>query len=82
MVLHNMTVEDEKREDVEEDLYLNEAASATIVEEPEALAEECLPFERVMEKHTYLHYHSTHLKLKDLVEHIYQKFGPLYENLS
>jgi hypothetical protein len=61
---------------------LNEAASATIVEELEVSAEECLPFERV-EKHTNLHGSSTRLKLKDLVESIFiKKIGPLYENLS
>jgi hypothetical protein len=78
-----MIVEDKKREDAQENLDLNEAASATFVEEPKASAKECLPFERVMEKHMDLHDRSTHLKLKkNLVEYIYQKFGPLYENLS
>jgi hypothetical protein len=73
-----MIVEDEKREDVKEDLDLNEDASATIIEEPEVSAEECLPFERVMEKHTNLHDHSTHLKLNNyLVEHIYKKWTSL-----
>jgi hypothetical protein len=72
VILHNMIVEDEKREDAEEDLDLNEAASATIVEELEVSAEECLPFERV-EKHTNLHGSSTRLKLKDLVESIFIK---------
>jgi hypothetical protein len=83
IILHSMIVEDEKREDAQEDLDLNEATSATFVEEPKASANECLPFERVMEKHMDLHDRSTHLKLKkNLVELIYQKFGPLYENLS
>jgi hypothetical protein len=63
-----MIVEDKKREDVEEDLDLNEAASGTIVEEPEFSAEDCLPFETV-EKQTDLHDRSIRLKLKDLVEH-------------
>jgi hypothetical protein len=80
IILHNMIVEDEKSEYVKEDLDLNEVASATIVEEPKVYPKECLTFERVVEKHMDLHDRSTHLKLKDLVEHIYQKNGPLQKS--
>jgi hypothetical protein len=36
IILHNMIVEDEKSEDIEENLDLNEAASSTVVQEPES----------------------------------------------
>jgi hypothetical protein len=76
IILHNMIVEDEKQEDIEENLDLNEAASSTIVEEPKFSFGESIPFERVLENQTDLQDHSAHLKLKkDLVEHIWQKYG-------
>jgi hypothetical protein len=71
-----MIVEDEKQEDIEENLDLNEAASSTIVEEPEFSFGESIPFERVLENQMDLQDRSAHLKLKkDLVEHIWQKYG-------
>jgi hypothetical protein len=76
IILHNMIVEDEKKEDIEENLDLNEAASSTIVEQPEFSFGESIPFERVLENQTDLQDRTAHLKLKkDLVEHIWQKYG-------
>jgi hypothetical protein len=47
-----------------------------IVEEPKFSFGESIPFERVLENQTDLQDHSAHLKLKkDLVEHIWQKYG-------
>lgn len=71
--LHNMIVEDEK--DIEENLDLNEAPGTVIVEEPEFLPEDYVPFERVLDKNEDLRDRSTHIQLKDLVEHIWNKNG-------
>jgi hypothetical protein len=76
IILHNMIVEDEKKEDIEENLDLNEAASSAIVEQPEFSFGESIPFERVLENQSDLQDRTTYLKLKkDLVEHIWQKYG-------
>lgn len=70
-----MIVQDEKKEDIEENLDLNEAASYAIIEQPKFFFGESIPFERVLENQIDLQDRTTHLKLKDLVEHIWQKYG-------
>jgi hypothetical protein len=77
VILHNMIVEDEKEEDIEENLDLNVAASSATVEEPENSPDENVSFDRVLEKDTHIRDRSAHFRLKnDLVEHIWNKFGP------
>jgi len=77
VILHNMIVEDEKEEDIEENLDLNVAASSATVQEPENSPDENVSFDRVLEKDTHIRDRSAHFRLKnDLVEHIWNKFGP------
>ena len=52
IILHNMIVEDEKEEDIEEDLDLNEIPSTVVIQEPEFSSEDQVPFQRVLEKGT------------------------------
>ncbi|CAO2141030.1 unnamed protein product [Urochloa humidicola] len=75
IILHNMIVEDEKREeDIEENLDLNETPSTVIVEEPEFSPEDNVPFDRVLQKDDEIRDRSAHRQLnKDLVEHIWNK---------
>jgi hypothetical protein len=69
-----MTVEDEKEEDIEENLDLNETPSTVVVQEPEFFPKDYVPFQRVLEKDDEIRDRSTHLQLKkDLVEHIWNK---------
>ena len=73
IILHNMIVEDEKPEDIEENLDLNEPPSTTTDEAPEFSADYYVTFERVLEKDADIRDVSTHKQLKkDLVEHIWQ----------
>jgi hypothetical protein len=76
IILHNMIVEDEKEEDIEENLDLNVAPSSATVQEPEVSPEQSVPLERVLEKDTSIRDRSAHSRLKnDLVDHIWIKFG-------
>jgi hypothetical protein len=76
IILHNMIVEDEKEDDLEENLDLNEDPSTVIVEEPEFSPDQYITFERVLEKDSDIRDRSAHHRLKkDLVEHIWNKFG-------
>jgi len=77
IILHNMIVEDEKKEeDIEENLDLNVAPSLATVQEPESSPEQYVPLERALEKDTNIRDRSAHHRLKnDLVEHIWSKFG-------
>jgi len=79
IILHNMIVEDEKEaEIIEENLDLNVPPSSTTVQEPEFSPDQEVPLERVLEKDTSIRDRSAHRRLKkDLVEHIWNKFGPL-----
>ena len=82
IVLHNMIVEDEKEEDIEENLDLNETPSTVIVDEPEFSPDDYVPFQRVLDKDDKIRDCSAHLQLKrDLVEHIWNKNG-LLRNIS
>jgi hypothetical protein len=60
IVLHNMIVEDEKEDDLEENLDLNEAPSTVIVEEPEFSPDQYVTFERVLEKDSDIRDRSAH----------------------
>ena len=74
IILHNMIVEDEKPEDIEENLDLNEPPSTMTVEALEFSPEDYVTFERVLEKDADIRDISTHKQLKkDLVEHIWQR---------
>jgi hypothetical protein len=75
IILHNMIVEDEKKEeDIEENLDLNEAPSTVTVQEPEFSPEDYVPFERVLQNEEDIRDRSAHIQLKkDLVEHIWNK---------
>jgi hypothetical protein len=78
VILHNMIVEDEK-ELVKIPLDLNENPSATIVLPPEVSTNSnpnpC--FTDVLTRNAAIRASSTHKQLKmDLVEHIWQRFGP------
>lgn len=76
VILHNMIVEDEKEEDIEENLDLNVAPSSTCVEEPEISPSENILFDRVLQKDSDIRDRSAHFRLKnDLVEHIWNKFS-------
>jgi hypothetical protein len=76
IILHNMIVEDEKAEEIEENLDLNVAASSATIQEPEVSPDQSVPLERVLEKDTSIRDRSAHRRLKnDLVEHIWNKFG-------
>ena len=69
-----MIVEDEKPENIEENLDLNEPPNTTTVEAPEFFPEDYATFERVLEKDADIRDISTHKQLKkDLVEHIWQR---------
>ena len=71
-----MIVEDEKEEDIEEDLDLNEIPSTVVIQEPEFSSEDQVPFQRVLEKGDDIQSRAAHIQLKkDLVEHIWNKFG-------
>jgi hypothetical protein len=51
IILHNMIVEDEKKEDIEENLDLNVAPSSATIEEPEFNPDQYVTsFDRVLEK--------------------------------
>ena len=73
-----MIVEDEKKEAANTiGLNLNETPSTSVVREAEITHEEMPEFAKVLEKHSKIRDHPTHMQLKkDLVEHIWQKFGP------
>ncbi|CAO2177467.1 unnamed protein product [Urochloa humidicola] len=74
IILHNMIVEDEKQEDIEENLDLNEPANTRTVEAPKFSPNDYVAFERVLEKDADIRDVSTHRQLKkDLVEHIWQR---------
>jgi len=78
VILHNMIVEDEK-ELVRIALDLNENPSATIVLPPEVSTNDnpnpC--FAEVLNRNSSIRASSTHKQLRnDLVEHIWQRFGP------
>ena len=76
IILHNMIVEDEKEEDIEQDLDMNETPSTVVVQEPEFSFEDQVPFQRVLEKGDDIQSRAAHIQLKkDLVEHIWNKFG-------
>jgi hypothetical protein len=77
IILHNMIVEDEK-DDVDEDLELNEPASTTYVQPPEITHNDIsVSFQRTLEINAEIQHRPTHIQLRnDLVEHIWQKFGP------
>jgi hypothetical protein len=89
IILHNMIVEDEKddADDLDlnepasttyEDLDLNEPASTTYVQPPEINHNDIsVSFQRTLEINVKIQHRSTHIQLRnDLVEHIWQKFGP------
>ncbi|XP_062181720.1 uncharacterized protein LOC133885993 [Phragmites australis] len=77
IILHNMIVEDEKEEAANtRDLNLNEIPSTSVVQDPEISHEDMPAFTKVLEKHSKIRDRPTHIQLKkDLVEHIWQKFG-------
>jgi hypothetical protein len=70
-----MIVEDEKEEDIEHDLDMNETPTTVVVQEPEFSFEDQVPFQRVLEKGDDIQSRAAHIQLKDLVEHIWNKFG-------
>jgi hypothetical protein len=77
-----MVVEDEKEDDLEENLDLNEAPSTVIVKEPEFSPDQYVTFERVSKKDSDIRDRLAHHRLKkDLVEHIWNKFGH-HRNIS
>jgi hypothetical protein len=72
-----MIVEDEKEEAANtRDLNLNEIPSTSVVQDPEISHEDMPAFMKVLEKHSKIRDRPTHIQIKkDLVEHIWQKFG-------
>jgi hypothetical protein len=82
IILHNTIVEDEKEEDIEEKLDLNVAPSSATIEEPEFNPDQyATSFDRVLEKDSDIRDRPTHFRLKkDLVEHIWNKFGHTRNN--
>jgi hypothetical protein len=78
VILHNMIVEDEK-DLVKIPLDLNENPSAIIVLPPEVSTNRNPnpEFAEVLTRNSAIRDPSTHKQLKkDLVEHIWQRFGP------
>jgi hypothetical protein len=78
IILHNMIGEDEKEENIEENLDLNVVPSSTTIEEPEFSPDQYVTsFDRVLEKDSDIRDRSAHFQLKkDLVKHIWNKCGP------
>ena len=81
IVLYNMIVEDEKEEDIEENLDLNETPCTVIVQEPEFSPEVYVPFQRVLEKDDEIRDRSAHVQLKRVLEYIWNK-NELGRNIS
>jgi len=82
IILHNMIVEDEKESSIiQEDLELNVPPSSSTVQDSEFSRDQNVPLERVLEKYVSIRDRSAHRRLKkDLVEHIWNKFGPTQNN--
>jgi hypothetical protein len=59
-----MIVEDEKEQDIEENLDLNETPSTATVQQPEVSPDQSVPLERVLEKDTSIRDRSAHRRLK------------------
>jgi hypothetical protein len=66
------------RDDADEDLDLHEPASTKYVQPPEIIHNDIsVSFQRTLEINAKIQHHPTHIQLRnDLVEHIWQKFGP------